>query len=374
MAENDTSQEKTEEPTSKKLRDAKKKGQVPRSKELNSMSIMVIGAGGLLIMGSSIIAHLAAMMTSGFTLSREEIMDSDALVSHFQDALWMVLQGLFPFLALMAIVALATPLLLGGWSFNTDSMAFKGSRMNPIEGFKRIFSAKGLMELVKALAKFFMVSFIVVIFMWSRSEEFLGLGKEEFLPGLEHAAWLFGYSFLVMSLSLMVIAAIDVPFQLWDHSKKLKMSMQEIRDEMKETEGRPEVKSKIRALQQEMAQRRMMQDVPTADVIITNPTHYAVALKYDRDKMAVPVVVAMGKDLMALKIREVATEAGVEIFEAPPLARALYANSRIGQEIPQQLFYAVAQVLAFVFQLHQARKQGFNVPDRPDPYVPTDEN
>lgn len=176
-----------------------------------------------------------------------------------------------------------------------------------------------------------------------------------------------------MSSSLILIAAIDVPFQLWDHSQKLKMTLQEVRDEMKETEGRPEVKSKIRQVQQEMAQRRMMEDVPTADVIITNPTHFAVALKYDPEDMAVPVIVAMGQDHMALKIREVAREAEVEIFEAPPLARALYAHGKIGQEIPSQLFYAVAQVLAFVFQLHQARKQGVDMPDRPDPYVPTDE-
>jgi flagellar biosynthetic protein FlhB len=229
------------------------------------------------------------------------------------------------------------------------------------------------MELVKALAKFFVVSSLTVTFLWANLDEFLGLGSEPFLAALTHAAWLFGFSFLVMSSSLILIAAIDVPFQLWSHSQKLKMTLQEVRDEMKETEGRPEVKSKIRGLQQEMAQRRMMQDVPDADVIITNPTHYAVALKYEQDNMAVPVVVAMGKDLIALRIREIGRAAGVEIFEAPPLARALFAHGQLGQEIPAQLFYAVAQVLAFVFQLQRARVEGLDLPDRPEPYVPPDE-
>ncbi len=373
MADNDTSQEKTEEPTHKKLRDAKQKGQVPRSKELNSMSVMVAGATGLLLMGPFMIAHLAQMMRSGFSLSREQIMNPAELFSHFQEALLTAAVGISPFLMLMTVIALATPMILGGWAFSVGSMAFKTDRLNPLSGLKRIFSANGLMELIKALAKFFVVSAIAVSFLWGNLDQFLGLGQEAFLPALNHAAWLFGYSFLVMSSSLILIAAIDVPFQLWDHSKKLKMTMQEVRDEMKETEGRPEVKSKIRALQQEMAQRRMMEDVPTADVIITNPTHYAVALRYDPEKMAVPVVVALGRDLIALKIREIASESGVEIFEAPPLARALYAHGQLGKEIPGQLFYAVAQVLAFVFQLQRARNQGLDLPDRPEPYVPPEE-
>ena len=373
MADNDTSQEKTEQPTPKKLREAREKGQIPRSKELNSMTIMVAGAMGLLFMGSYIIGSLSSLMTSGFSLSRMEIQDTASIVIRFENAIYDAFMGLLPFLSLMVIVAILTPLMLGGWSFSLDQISFKGERLDPIAGIKRIFSARGLMELVKALAKFLVVSVIAVIFMWSNADEFLHLGREPFYQGLTHAAWLFGYAFLVMSLALLLIAAIDVPFQLWDHSNKLKMTMQEVRDEMKETEGRPEVKSRIRGLQQEMAQRRMMQDVPDADVIITNPTHYAVALKYDPETMAVPVVVAMGKDLIALKIREIGQASGVEIFEAPPLARALFAHSKLGQEIPGQLYYAVAQVLAFIFQLKNAREHGLDIPDRPDPYVPTDE-
>lgn len=373
MAENDTSQEKTEEPTPKKLREAREKGQIPRSKELNSMSIMVAGAMGLLMMGSYMLTALSNLMTHGFSLNRTELLSTSSIFIRFENAVFAAFAGIAPFLVLMVIVAIFTPLMLGGWAFSADQISFKLERLDPVAGIKRIFSARGLMELVKAMAKFLVVSLFAISFMWSQADEFLNLGREPFMQGLGHAALLFGYAFLFMSLALLFIAAIDVPFQLWDHSNKLKMTLQEVRDEMKETEGRPEVKSRIRGLQQEMAQRRMMQDVPTADVIITNPTHYAVALKYDPKSMAVPVVVAMGKDLIALKIREIAEESGVEIFEAPPLARALFAHSKLGQEIPGQLYYAVAQVLAFIFQLQNARVQGLDIPERPDPFVPTDE-
>ncbi len=373
MAEHDRSQEKTEQPTPKRLREAREKGQIPRSRELNSMSIMVVGAAALLLLGSYIIGALSNMMSEGFVLTRAEIFDSGTIFIRFRSALAEVVNGLMPFLALMTVVAIITPLALGGWAFSVDQIAFKVDRLDPIAGLKRIFSARGLMELVKALAKFLVVALFSMGFMWMNFDAFLNLGREPLLQGLSHAAWLFGLAFLVMSLALALIAAIDVPFQLWDHSQKLKMTLQEVRDEMKETEGRPEVKSRVRALQQEMAQRRMMEDVPTADVIITNPTHYAVALKYDPQRMEVPIIVAMGRDLIAARIREIARENKVEIFEAPPLARMLYAHGKIGQEIPGQLYYAVAQVLAFVFQLQRARDLGVDLPDRPDPYVPTDE-
>jgi flagellar biosynthetic protein FlhB len=273
----------------------------------------------------------------------------------------------------MTVIAIFTPMAIGGWSFSTGALAFKADRISPLAGFKRMFSSKGLMELIKAIAKFLVVSSVAVVFLWSKAEQFLGLGAQPLMLALQNGAWLLGQSFLVVSSTLILIAAIDVPFQLWDHSQKLKMTLQEVRDEMKDTEGKPEVKSKVRQLQQEMAQRRMMESVPDADVIITNPTHYAVALKYDHDNMSAPLVLAMGKDLIALKIREIAAFHSIEIFEAPPLARALYANCKLDQEIPGHLYFAVAQILAFVFQLHIAREQGSEIPDRPDPYMPTDE-
>jgi flagellar biosynthetic protein FlhB len=304
--ESDTGQEKTEQPTAKKLRDAKQKGQVPRSKELNSMTIMVFGALGLLFMGSHMIEHISIFMQEGFTISRADVYSRQAVFEKFGIATYEALTAIGPFMFLMTVIAIFTPLAIGGWSFSVESMAFKADRISPIAGFKRMFSAKGLMELVKAIAKFLVVSSVAVIFLWSKSDEFLGLGSQSLALALQHGAWLLGQSFLVVSSTLILIAAIDVPFQLWDHSQKLKMTLQEVRDELKDTEGKPEVRSKVRQVQQEMAQRRMMEAVPDADVIITNPTHYAVALKYDHDNMAAPVVLAMGKDLIALKIREIA--------------------------------------------------------------------
>ena len=371
--EGDNGQEKTEQPTAKKLADAKKKGQVPRSKELNSMTSMVFGATGLLFMGSYMLSHVTSVMKQGFTISRAEVFDHSTIFEKFEFAISTAFTGILPFLVLMAITALFTPLLLGGWSFSAEALVFKGERISPLKGLKRIFSSNGLMELVKAIAKFLLVSVVAIAYIWSQSDALLGLGVQPLSVALRNGAYLLGTSFLVVSSALIIISAIDVPFQLWDHSQKLKMTLQEVRDEMKDTEGKPEVKSKVRQVQQEMAQRRMMESVPEADVIITNPTHYAVALKYKHEQMAAPVVVAMGKDLIALKIREIATAYDIEIFEAPPLARALYANSRIDQEIPGHLYFAVAQVLAFVFQLRNARIEGLDMPERPDPYIPADE-
>lgn len=371
--EGDNGQEKTEQPTAKKLAEAKKKGQVPRSKELNSMTTMVFGALGLLVMGSYMLNHITNMMKHGFTISRDEMFDHSAIFDNFEFAVNTAFMGILPFLVLMIVTAVFTPALLGGWAFSFDTIAFKGERINPLKGLKRIFSANGLMELVKAIAKFLIVSAVAIGYIWSQSDALLGLGMQPLEVALSNGAFLLGTSFLVVSCTLIVIAAIDVPFQLWSHSQKLKMTLQEVRDELKDTEGKPEVKSKVRQLQQELAQRRMMEAVPDADVIITNPTHYAVALKYKHEQMSAPVVVAMGKDLIALKIREIATAYEVEIFEAPPLARALYANSRIDQEIPDHLYFTVAQVLAFVFQLRNARAEGLDMPERPDIYVPTSE-
>ena len=371
--ESDSGQEKTEQPTAKKLADAKKKGQVPRSKELNSMTTMVFGAIGLLFMGSYMLDQITEMMKRGFTISRIDMFQHSAVFNRLEFAVTEAFTGIMPFLVLMTIIALFTPVLLGGWSFSIEALAFKGERINPLKGLKRIFSSNGLMELVKAIAKFLLVSMIAVAYMWTQADELLGLGTQPLSVALTHGAMLLGTSFLIVSCGLIIISAIDVPFQLWSHSQKLKMTLQEVRDEMKDTEGKPEVKSKVRQLQQQMAQRRMMEAVPDADVIITNPTHYAVALKYRHEEMAAPLVVAMGKDLIALKIREIAKAHNVEIFEAPPLARALFATSSIDREIPGHLYFAVAQVLAFVFQLRNARAEGLEIPARPDIYVPSSE-
>ena len=367
--ENENGQEKTEQPTPKKLREAKEKGQVPRSRELNSMTSTVFGAVGIMAMGSYMYSHIATAMTTGLTLDKDVIFSKSGV---YEQLSLITIEGILtvaPFMFLMLVVVIFTPMLIGGWTFSFEAMALKFNRLNPVTGLGRIFSVKGLIELLKSIGKVLVIGIVASTFLWFYSGEILGLSSQPVKTALEHGAWLVLICFLIVASSLILIAAIDVPFQIWDHAQKLKMTLQEVRDELKETEGKPEVKSKVRQVQQELAQRRMMEAVPEADVVITNPTHFAVALKYDQASMSAPIVVAMGQDLIALKIREVAKANNVEIFEAPPLARALYANSKIDQEIPAHLYFAVAQVLAFVFQLRIAKENGGDLPERPQPFI-----
>lgn len=242
--------------------------------------------------------------------------------------------------------------------------------MDPIKGLGRMFSMRSLIELVKAIAKVGLVLSVAILILNLRTEDLLSIAEEPVVPAMAHVVWTMAWSFFLLACATIIIAIIDVPFQIYDHQKKLRMTKQEVKDEYKDTEGKPEVKGKIRQLQREMAQRRMMQDVPTADVVITNPTHYAVALKYDQMSMGAPVVVAKGADEMAFKIMEVARANKVEILRTPPLTRAVYHNSDIGQEIPDGLYMAIAQVLAYVFQLRQFRKGRGDKPGMPDFPIP----
>ncbi|NNL54991.1 MAG: flagellar biosynthesis protein FlhB, partial [Woeseia sp.] len=266
-----------------------------------------------------------------------------------------------------AVFASAT--LIGGWSFSVKAFAFKGERMSPIKGLKRIFSLNSVIELVKAIGKFALVGLIAVLWLWWSIDELLALGRQPVGAAIQTAIEICGVSLLVVSTGLIVIAMIDVPFQLHSYRKKLKMTRTEVRDEFKETEGRPEVKGRIRQLQRQAAQRRMMADIPTADVVITNPTHFAIALKYDDEGNGAPRVVAKGKGLIAAKIREIATHHRVPLFSAPPLARALYRSTELGQEIPAALYTAVAQVLAYIFQIRDAALPPHKWPTRPTPDV-----
>lgn len=372
MAEKDTSQERTEEPTPKRLDDARKKGQVPRSRELNTMVIMALAAVALIMLGQTMLNDLSDLMKSGFQPSRQDIFDMRSTLRFFYraiiDGLWLLL----PFFGLMLVAALLTPMSIGGWSFSVEALKPKLEKLNPLKGLKRVFSAKGLMELIKAFAKFTLVAAVAVVVIWVKMDEFLQLGGESLDMALSHAAELFTSSFMLITLALIIIAAIDVPFQLWDHGKQMRMTLQEVKDEMKDTEGKPEVRSRIRQLQREMAQARMMEAVPQADVVITNPTHLAVALKYDPDTMRAPRVLARGADLIAANIRRVATENDVLLVETPPLARALYHSTEIGQEIPAGLYLAVAQILAYVYQLKSVQKNGGVKPSQPDTELPDD--
>ena len=362
MAEQDQGQERTEQATPKRLQDARDKGQVPRSRELNTMTMMLAASGGLLFLGEDIIAGLQRMLHKTLHLERSLIFDTAAAPHILSEAVVSTLWVIAPFLGLMALAALFAPLAMGGWSFSPQAMGFKWEKLDPLKGIGRIFAWRGLVELLKSLAKFCVLGTVTVFLLWNEVDAFLGLGAEPLQLGLQHVARLLGWSFLALSLALILIAMVDVPFQLWDHARQLKMTRQEVRDEMKETDGRPEVKAQIRRMQREMAQRRMMQEVPKADVVITNPTHYAIALRYDDKKMRAPRVVAMGADLIALNIRAKAHEHGVPILSAPPLARAIFFSTELNREIPAGLYLAVAQVLAYVYQLRARREQPVNEP------------
>ncbi len=352
----DSSQEKTEEPTPKKLDKAREDGQVPRSKELTTTAVLLAGCFGLLIFGGIIVRTLENILRFNFTLPRESIFDTNAMFTHIGLSFYDALFSLLPLFAVLALAAIAGPIALGGWLFSSKSLAPKFSRMNPIEGLKRMFSLKSLMELAKAIGKVAVVITVSYLVLRATTSSLMGLSREAAEPAILHSLELSVWAAIIISASTIVIAMIDIPFQIHEHTKKLKMSRQDIKDEMKDTEGKPEVKSRVRQLQYEMAQKRMMAAVPDADVVITNPTHYSVALKYDPENMETPILLAKGVDHSAMKIREIAKLHGIEFVAAPVLARAIYHTTEVEHTIPHGLYLAVAQVLAYVFQLREFRK------------------
>ncbi|KZZ35697.1 flagellar biosynthetic protein FlhB [Oleiphilus sp. HI0117] len=333
---------------------------------------MIVGAGGLLIFGSGIAASLTKIMTASFSFSREATQDTSQMGMYLARAAVEVAEGILPFLILLFVSAIAGSVALGGWLFSTKALAPKFSRMDPIKGLAKMFSLKSLVELIKAIAKVSLVVAVAVLIIHSQLPTLIGLADQNVISAMETASKILGWGFFYLACTMIVIAMIDVPFQIFDHTKNLKMTKQEVKDEFKDTEGKPEVKRKIRQLQMEMAQRRMMQDVPQADVVITNPTHFSVALRYKPEEDAAPILLAKGHDQVALKIREIANEHDVEIVEAPPLARSVYHHAEIGQEIPSGLYMAVAQVLAYVFQLKQFRRRVITKPPKPDFPIPDD--
>lgn len=360
--------ERTERATPKRLQEAREKGDVPRSRDLNTVLLMLAASGGLLAFGGMMAEGLVRQMTAAFTRTRDSLMDPRTLQPFLGEVLVETLQAFAPMLLLLFMVALLAPTMLGGWSFSTKALALNFGKLDPVKGFGRIFSRRAPVEALKSFAKFLVVAVVCFFLLRQRAGELFMLGSEPLEAGLQHTAHIIGWSFVGMSAVLILIAAVDVPFQLWDHANKLKMTKQEVKDENKQTEGSPELKGRIRAVQRRMAQQRMMQDVPTADVVVTNPTHYAVALRYDQEKMGAPKVVASGADLIAAEIRKVAVASDVTIVEAPPLARALYYNAEIGQEIPAGLYVAVAQLLAYVYQLRAVRTTDRQAPELPDEF------
>jgi flagellar biosynthesis protein FlhB len=366
MSEQGDDQERTEQPTPKRLDEARKRGDIPRSRDFSAAAVLLAAGTSLYYLGGYSGGAIYNMMRTQLTISPEQAMYDGYMVTAVGNAFTQVAIGLVPIFGLVALAATLAPLTLGGWAFSTEALAPDFSRMSPVKGFARMFSMQAVLELCKSLAKFTVVGLVVLWVLKRDTAELLQLGNEPSATAIVHAFKVCGKAFIALTAGLLIIAAIDVPIQLWQYNKKLKMTRQEIRDEMKESEGSPEVKGRIRRLQQEMAQRRMMTDVPKADVVVTNPTHFAVALRYDENRMRAPIVVAKGADLIAARIREIANEHNVTIFEAPPLARALHAHVEIGSEIPQGLYAAVAQVLTYVFQLRAAKQGMTMMPTRPE--------
>ena len=305
---------------------------------------------------------LLDIMRTQFQLSREIIFDPLSPVIYLKQVMMDGVLLIAPFIAVLVVVAIVAPLALGGWVFSWEALTPKFEKLDPIKGIARMFALRGLIELIKALLKILLIFVVAVVLSRHFLNELIGLGAEPLEQSISHALDIISFSFLVLSASLILVVVIDVPYQLWDHSKKLKMTLQEIKDEMKESEGSPEIKARQRRAQMSMAQNRMMTEVPKADVIITNPSHYAVALKYDPNSNGAPKLVAKGVDLIAAHIRLLATGANVPFVASPPLARALYYSTEIDKEIPNGLYLAVAQVLAYVYQLKTARQNHWDEP------------
>jgi flagellar biosynthesis protein FlhB len=371
MAENENGQDRTEQPTPKRLDQAREGGQVPRSRDLSTAAVVLAAGLALHFAGGGMASGYAGLMKSGLTLSRDQVLDENLLLPSLVALGWQALVATAPIMGLTLAAALLSPLAIGGWNMSFSVMIPNFTRLNPAAGLQRMFSMHGAAELGKAYAKFVLVGVIAIFFLRAKTAELLDLGNEPLNAAIAHAVTLAGQALLALSGALVIIAGIDVPLQLRQYTNQLRMSRQEVRQEHRESDGAPEVKGRIRRLQQDLARRRMLQEVPKAHVVITNPTHYSVALRYDEKRMRAPIVVAKGVDEVAANIRRIATENQVPIFEAPPLARVLFRDVDLNAEVPSSLYVAVAQVLTYVFQLRTATAPGAARPARPiiDPTI-----
>lgn len=364
MAE-DSDLERTEPPSARRLEQAREDGDVPRSRELSTCTVLMAAALGVWFMGGGMIRQIDSTLVSLLALDRETIFDPNLLIMRIGGNIGQLLLAFVPFAILLMIAAVASPLLIGGWLFSVSALQPNFGKLNPISGLGNMLSVRALVELLKAVGKSILVGTVAWMVMSHQVEAMMGLAVEPLKSGSDHVAHLLLVSFIAIVSSLVLIAMIDAPYQMWQYASKLKMTRQELRQESKESDGNPEIKARIRGLQREMARKRMMAAVPTADVVVTNPTHYAVALKYADGSRGAPKVVAKGADAVAAKIRELAAEHNVPLLEAPALARALHKHTELGDEIPQALYTAVAEVLAYVFQLRTYNKQGGTRPELP---------
>ena len=365
----DSDQEKTEEPSEKKLRGSREKGEVPRSRDLSGAIVVLAGVAALMNDGRNAFLHARRIFALGLGYSREALF-SDALPGRTLHAAMHEALNLFAPVAVATMLAtLAAPLLLGGLNFSAQALQPKFDRLDPIKGLGRIFAMRGLIELGKALLKLLFIGAVLGLLLRHWQDELQATGRGSVVAGIAQSISLLGRAALWFGSMLALIGGIDALYQKFDHAKNLRMTKQEIRDEMKESEGNPELKGRIRQVQQAQSRRRMMEELPKADVVVVNPTHFAVALRYDDGRMGAPRVIAKGVDVLAQQIRLVAGSHRIPMVESPPLARALYATTELGREIPAALYVAVAQVLAYVYQLKQAVAQGETPPAMPTPEV-----
>ena len=346
--------EKTEEPTAKKRADARKKGQVGRSQELNTAFVLLVGFFSLKFLWDSIYLSIASYTTYVFSNLNQSV-DTENIIHIFIGIIVVLAKTAFPIMFAIMLIGLAINFFQGGLNFNTESIEFKLDKLNPINGFGRIFSKRSLVELAKSFFKILVIGFFLYRFI---HEQILAMPQFMFFDLTTSLALvaeiIFQMAFIVIGV-IMIMALMDYGYQKWQTTQDLKMTKQEVKDEMKQSEGDPQIKGKIRQKQRQMAMARMMKEVPKADVIVTNPTHYAIALSYQQG-MSAPLVVAKGQDLVAQRIKEIAREARVPIIENKPLARAIYAAVQIGDAIPQELYQAVAEVLAYVYRLKNTRR------------------
>lgn len=358
-------EDRTEQATAKRLDEARKKGQIPRSRELSMASVLMTGALVLYANGAQLGTSMREMMTRALTIDRAALDDPGYMTEALGQSILAALDACTPLFAALIAAAFLGTIAVGGWIFTPAPMAFKLERLDPVAGLGRMFSLNGLVEVLKALAKAGFIVVATVALLVGSMDQLLGLSSQPLIQAMGSSLSLSLLTLAICSGALLLIAAIDAPYQLWSYARQMRMTRKEIEDEMKESEGSPEVRSRVRQMQQEVARRRMLESVPQADVVITNPTHFAVALRYDDARMRAPVVLAKGADQTAARIREIATENKVTLFESPLLARALYWTTDLGQEIPSQLYLAVAQVLTYVYRLKVVRERGGPWPDRP---------
>jgi flagellar biosynthetic protein FlhB len=357
--------EKTESATPKRLEQAREEGQVARSRELTTFALLATGFGGMYAMGGTLSASFASLFRGAFTFGRSTGFEPDVMLHHLSYLTLQAIMAIMPILAMLMLAALLSPMALGGWLLTAKPLGVKFERLNPVAGLGKMFSMQSLTQLGFALAKSLLVGGVAVLVMRHYAGALLGLVGESVSMGLSHTGRLIGVCCVWIVASMLVLVTLDVPYQLWQHAKKLRMTKEEVKREFKESEGDPFIKGKIRAQQREMARRRMMAQVPKADVIVTNPTHFAVALQYQDGSMKAPRLLAKGSDLVAARIREIGAEHNIPVLEAPPLARALFHHTELNQEIPAGLYGAVAEVLAWVYQLRRWRSEGGVAPDLP---------